>query len=137
MASIMAGVFSMLAASFGYFALCEWMRQFSSLYSGLMFIGAVVFFILGSAHHVFFGAIEWFYIRLGRTEEAFEAIVEFVKKLPPRCTAATQVCSFFLWFSSLPSSPEPPPCQSGPAFSTSCPSFSSSPPSTSLAPGIW
>lgn len=80
MASIMAGVFSMLAASFGYFALCEWMRQFSSLYAGLMFIGAVVFFILGSAHHVFFGAIEWFYIRLGRTEEAFEAIVEFVKK---------------------------------------------------------
>lgn len=80
MASIMAGVFSMLAASFGYFALCEWMRQFSGIYAGLMFVGTVVFFVLGSVHHVIFGAIEWFYIRLSRTEEAFGAIVEFMKK---------------------------------------------------------
>lgn len=45
-----------------------------------MFGSTVGFFVLGFVHHVIFGGIERFYIRLGRTEEAFGAIVEFMKK---------------------------------------------------------
>lgn len=55
------------------------MEAFSPLCTGLMLAGCVLFFLPGVAHHVFCGAVEWFYLRLGRTEEAREVIVDFFK----------------------------------------------------------
>ena len=55
------------------------MEAFSPLCAGLMLAGCVLFFLPGVAHHVFCGAVEWFYLRLGRTEEAREVIVDFFK----------------------------------------------------------
>lgn len=46
----------------------------------VMLISAVIYFFFGTAHHVICGAIEWFYVKLGRTEQARDAIVEFFKK---------------------------------------------------------
>ena len=45
-----------------------------------MLVAIVCFMVSGTAHHVFCGAVEWFYIRMGRTEEARQAILEFFKK---------------------------------------------------------
>ena len=78
--SMILGVFALLAMSFGYFGLAHWMGQFSRVYSVIMFVSALVFFIPILPHHVFCGVVEWFYIRLGRTDEAREAVLEFQKK---------------------------------------------------------
>ncbi len=79
MGATLVGVFALAAAFPGYLALCQWMGQFSKLWAGLMLAGCVLFFLPGVAHHVFCGALEWFYLRLGRTEEAREVIVDFFK----------------------------------------------------------
>jgi len=79
MGATMAGVFALTAAFPGYLALCQWMEQFSKLWAGLMLAGCVLFFLPGVAHHVFCGALEWFYLWLDRTEEAREVVVGFFK----------------------------------------------------------
>ena len=81
MGATMAGVFTLTAAFPGYLALCQWMEQFSKLWAGLMLAGCVPFFLPGVAHHVFCGALEWFYLRLDRTEEAREVVVFFQRHL--------------------------------------------------------
>ena len=52
----------------------------SVVYGYIMLLSAVLYFFFGTAHHVICGAIEWFYVKLGRTEDARNAIVEFFKK---------------------------------------------------------
>lgn len=78
--SILLGTFALAAAFPGYLALCQWMRQFSPACAALMGIGCTAFFVVGAVHHVLCGAVEWFYIRMGRTEEARKVILEFFQK---------------------------------------------------------
>ena len=59
------------------------MIEFSETASVIMFISAVIFLIPIVTHHVFCGVVEWMYIRLGRTNEAREAVLEFQKKTFP------------------------------------------------------
>lgn len=80
MRSMVLGTFAMMAAFPGYLAVCEWMRQFSGICALFMALGSVLFFLPGVAHHVFCGAVEWFYIRMGKTEEARQVILEFFGK---------------------------------------------------------
>ena len=80
MLSMLLGVLALLLDSGGYFALCLWMRQFSAAAAAVMLAGAAVFFIPGTAHHVFCGVAEWFYIRMGMTDEAREAITVFFRQ---------------------------------------------------------
>ena len=80
MLSMLLGVLALLMSSGGYYALYLWMRPFSVTASTIMLIGIAVFYIPGTAHHVFCGVAEWFYIRMGMTEEAREAMTEFFKK---------------------------------------------------------
>lgn len=80
MRSMLLGVFALLAMSFGYVGLTCWMGQYSQVYSIIMFVSTLVFFIPILPHHVFCGAVEWFYIRLGRTDEARDAVLDFQKK---------------------------------------------------------
>lgn len=80
MLSILLGVLALLMECGGYFALHLWMRQFSATAAMIMLTAAFVFFIPGTAHHVFCGVAEWFYIRMGMTEDAREAITEFFMK---------------------------------------------------------
>lgn len=89
MRSIVLGAFGMTAMFPGYLALCDWMRQFSGVYAALMCVGSIVCFLPGVAHHVFCGAVEWMYIRMGKTEEARKIIVEFFKK-----TSSTMIACF-------------------------------------------
>ena len=80
MLSMLLGVLALLMSCGGYFARCLWMRRFSVTASVIMLAAAAVFFIPGTAHHVICGVAEWFYIRMGMTEEAREAITEFFGK---------------------------------------------------------
>lgn len=80
MLSMLLGVLALLMSCGGYFALCLWMRRFSVTASVIMLAAAAAFFIPGTAHHVICGVAEWFYIRMGMTEEAREAITEFFGK---------------------------------------------------------
>ena len=89
MRSIMLGVLALFLCFGGYYSLCLWMRQFSVPASVLMLTGIVLFFIPGTAHHVICGVAEWFYIRMGMTEEARKAITEFFRK-----TAATMIACY-------------------------------------------
>ena len=80
MASIVMGTFAILMFSFGYFALSFWMRQFSPAAANILFVSAAVFLIPITTHHVFCGAVEWLYLRLGRTGEARDAVLGLQKK---------------------------------------------------------
>ena len=80
MLSIMFGVYAITAFGFGYLALSRWMEQYSEAASAVMYISAVVFLISIVVHHVICGLVEWFYVRLGKTDEAREAALDFQKK---------------------------------------------------------
>lgn len=87
--SILLGVLAMTMELCGYIGLYEWIKQFSAVYAVIIIASAVLLFMPGVVHHVFCGVMEWFYIRLGRTEEARQAVTEFFKK-----TSATMYLCF-------------------------------------------
>jgi hypothetical protein len=78
--SIMSGVYAITIFGFGYLELGKWMGQYSDTASVVMYISAVIFIVSIAAHHVICGVVEWFYIKLGRTDEARDAVLEFQKK---------------------------------------------------------
>lgn len=75
--SIMLGVYAITLFGFGYLELSKWMKAFSRTASVVMYISSVVFLVPIVVHHIICGLVEWFYIRLGRTDEAREAVLEF------------------------------------------------------------
>lgn len=77
--SILLGTFSITAMTFGYLALSKWMQQFNEVIANIMFISSIVFAVPIVTHHIICGLVEWFYIRLGRTNEVREAVLEFQK----------------------------------------------------------
>jgi hypothetical protein len=87
--SIILGVYAITMFGFGYLELSRWMEQYSVAASTVMYISAVVFLIFIVAHHVICGVVEWFYIRLGRTDEARNVVLEFQMK-----TIATMVIGY-------------------------------------------
>lgn len=78
--SMLLGVLALMMSFCGYLSLYEWMKQFSMPYAVIIMASVILIFIPGVTHHVFCGAVEWFYIRLDRTEEARKVILEFFKK---------------------------------------------------------
>lgn len=78
--SMLLGCLAMCLFTFGYLALCDWMRAYSPTCAALMRVGCVLVATFGMAHHVFCGVPEWLYVRLGRTPEALDIINEFFKK---------------------------------------------------------
>lgn len=80
MLSMLLGVLALCVAVFGYLGLSNWISQYSNVYAAIMYISSLLYFIPIVTHHVFFGTVEWFYIRLGRSDEARDAVLEFQKK---------------------------------------------------------
>ena len=80
MISILMGILSITAMAFGYLALSRWMQQFNAILANIMLISTVVFTVPIVTHHIICGLVEWFYIRLGRTTEAHDVVLEFQKK---------------------------------------------------------
>ena len=48
--------------------------------SKIMYASSIVFLIPIAVHHVICGLVEWFYIRLGKTNEVSKVVFEFQKK---------------------------------------------------------
>lgn len=80
MFSMLAGVLSLIMSCFGYIALYEYINKYSSTCGIILLISLVLLMISGTAHHVFCGVVEWFYIKFDRTEKARNVILEFFKK---------------------------------------------------------
>ncbi len=78
--SMLLGCLAMFLFFFGYIALCRWMKQYSGICAAMMLIGSGMVFTFGMAHHILCGVPEWLYVRLGRTEDARQIIVELFKK---------------------------------------------------------
>ena len=77
--SMLAGCFALLMVACGYYGLYLWMSEFSKVYAVIILIADGLLLAFGVAHHVFCGVGEWFYVQMGRTEEARQAIVKFMK----------------------------------------------------------
>ena len=80
MASILLGTFSITAFTFGYLALSSWMYRYNSLTAYIMLVSTIIFSVPIVTHHIICGLVEWFYIKLGRTDEARELVLGFQKK---------------------------------------------------------
>lgn len=78
--SIILGTFAITAFTFGYLAICRWMNGYNTVLSCVMLAAAILFAVPIVTHHIICGIVEWFYIRLGRTDEVREAVFEFQKK---------------------------------------------------------
>ena len=78
--SMLLGTLAITTFGFGYLSLARYTEGFSHTAAVIMHISALVFLIPIVTHHVFCGAVEWFYIKLGRTDEARETVLEFQKK---------------------------------------------------------
>ena len=86
-ASMLLGVLALFMAGFGYLELSRFAGEYSETAGLIMYISGLFFIVPITAHHVFCGAVEWFYIRLGRTEEALEAVLGFFKRTAPAALA--------------------------------------------------
>ena len=80
MMSIILGTFSITAFTFGYLALSSWMHGYNSVTAYIMLVSTVLFAVPIVTHHIICGLVEWFYIKLGRTDEARETVLDFQKK---------------------------------------------------------
>jgi len=87
--SIMLGVFAITIFGFGYLELSKWMEEYSKVASLIMYISAIVFLIPIVVHHIICGLVEWLYVRLGKTDEAREVVLEFQMK-----TIATMIVGY-------------------------------------------
>lgn len=77
--SMIAGCLAIFMIGCGYYGLYMWMSEFSQTYAVIILAAVGVFLSFGVAHHVFCGVAEWFYVRMGMTEDARQAVVKFFK----------------------------------------------------------
>ncbi|MBO5558193.1 DUF6796 family protein [Ruminococcus sp.] len=79
-ASMLVGVLALFMAGFGYLELSRWAGGYSELSGKIMYISGMFFIVPITAHHVLCGAVEWFYVKLGRTEQALETVLCFFRR---------------------------------------------------------
>jgi len=77
---MMLGVVTLFLSSAGYLAVADWMKDYSEVAATIMKYSSLFFLILIAAHHVLCGAVEWFYVRFGMSENALQGVTEFFKK---------------------------------------------------------
>jgi len=77
--SMLAGCLAILMIACGYYGIYLWMSEFSKTFSVIILVAIGLFLSFGVAHHVFCGVAEWFYVRMGMTEDARQAVVKFFK----------------------------------------------------------
>ena len=80
MASILLGTLSITVFTFGYLALSSWMYKYNPTIAYVMLTSSIFFSVPIVVHHVICGMVEWIYIRLDRSDEARQTVLEFQKK---------------------------------------------------------
>ncbi len=81
--AMLIGVFALFLAAFGYTAVSRMICENSPVVGNIMLGASLFFVVLISSHHALCGATEWFYVRLGRTGDALEVILDFFKRTSP------------------------------------------------------
>ena len=87
MRSAILGAFSLVLQFFGYFAITAYIYGLSKVYGSIMFVSIVLFIIVGTAHHVKYGLVEYVFIKLGRDEKARELMLAMFNSAP-----ITRIC---------------------------------------------
>lgn len=77
--AMLLGVGAMTLEIFGYLAISDWIRQYSETFYMIMYVATLVMFINLALHHLFCCLVEWFFVKLGLTEEALNAVWDFFK----------------------------------------------------------
>ncbi len=77
--SMLGGCLAILMIACGYYGIYLWLSEFSKVYPVIILVSAGLFLSFGVAHHVFCGVAEWFYVRMGMTDDARQAVVRFFK----------------------------------------------------------
>ena len=78
--SVVLGTFAILAFSFGYLGLSRWMYGQAPTSGIIMLIASMVFIVPIVSHHIICGFVEWFYVKMERTDEAGKAVLTFQKQ---------------------------------------------------------
>ncbi len=73
------GIVALFMTSFGYIEISRRISETNPVAGCILLISSLFFLVLISAHHVLCGAVEWFYVKLGRTDEALKTVTEFFK----------------------------------------------------------
>ena len=63
-----------------------------------MMVSGLFFLILIATHHVLCGTVEWFYVRLGRTDETLAVVMEFFRRTVISAVAYFGLLCFALTF---------------------------------------
>lgn len=87
MRSSILGAFALLMESFGYLAITAYIYEQSHIIGTILFVMIQLFIVVGTAHHVKYGLVEWVFIKLGRTEQAQSVMLDLYNSAP-----ATRVC---------------------------------------------
>ena len=90
--SMLLGCLALFMCSVGYYGIYLWMKEFSKTYAVIILISSALFIVAGTAHHILCGVAEWMYVRMGRTEDAFNAVIKLFKD-----TSATMIVCYLGW----------------------------------------
>jgi hypothetical protein len=90
--SMLLGCLALFMCSAGYYGIYLWMKAYSVSYAVIILISSALFIVSGTAHHILCGVAEWIYIRMGRTEEAYNAIIKLFKD-----TSVTMIACYLGW----------------------------------------
>lgn len=87
MRSAILGAFSLLLQFFGYFAITAYIYGHSVWYGSILFVSIALFLIIGTAHHVKYGLVEYVFIKLGRDDRTKALMLDLYNSAP-----VTRIC---------------------------------------------
>ncbi len=91
--AMLLGVIAMTLELFGYMQLCNYMKEYSSIYYWIMYAAALIMFISLPLHHIICCLCEWFFVKMGLTREALQSVWDFFK-----CTSYTMYIGYIAMF---------------------------------------
>lgn len=80
--SAMLGTLALVLEFFGYFSIAYTIWTYSALPGFIMFIGLVIFVILGSGHHVKYALGVWMFIKGGLDQKSYQMLKDLYNKFP-------------------------------------------------------
>ena len=96
--AMLVGIVALFMASVGYVGVSIRIAETMPTAGYAMLIASLFFTVLISAHHVLCGAVEWFFVKLGRTEEALNAVILFFKRTSAAAIAYLGLLVFAILF---------------------------------------
>lgn len=96
--AMLVGIAALFMASIGYVGVSLKIVESAPIAGYTMLIASLFFTVLISAHHILCGSVEWFFVKLGRTEEALNVVVDFFKRTSAAAIAYLGLLVFAILF---------------------------------------